>query len=91
MSIYKASQTRATHLKGGKSSMENRDISQMLYEQNQEYRSLFDEHRSLESRLVELSSHRYLSDTEQIEEVTLKKKKLALKDKMQELLRRFNS
>lgn len=71
--------------------MENRDISQILYEQNQEYRSLFDEHRSLESRLIELSSHRYLSDTEQMEEVTLKKKKLALKDKMQELLRRFNS
>lgn len=71
--------------------MENRDISQILYEQNQEYRSLFDEHRTLESRLIELSSHRYLSDTEQIEEVTLKKKKLALKDKMQELLRRFNS
>ena len=71
--------------------MENQDISQILYEKNQEYRSLFDEHRSLESRLIELSSHRYLSDTEQMEEVTLKKKKLALKDKMQELLRRFNS
>jgi uncharacterized protein len=71
--------------------MENRDISQILYEQNQEYRSLFDEHRSLEGRLIELSSHRYLSDTEQMEEVTLKKKKLALKDKMQELLRTFKS
>ncbi|MCI0444061.1 DUF465 domain-containing protein [bacterium] len=71
--------------------MENRDISQILYEQNQEYRTLYDEHRSLEGRLIELSSHRYLSDTEQMEEVTLKKKKLALKDKMQELLRRFNS
>jgi uncharacterized protein YdcH (DUF465 family) len=71
--------------------MENRDISQILYEQNQEYRSLSDEHRSLESRLIELSSHRYLSDTEQMEEVTLKKKKLALKDKMQELVRRFHS
>lgn len=71
--------------------MENRDISQILYEQNQEYRSLFDEHRSLESRLIELSSHRYLSDNEQIEEVTLKKKKLALKDKMQQLLRSFKS
>ena len=71
--------------------MENRDISQILYEQNQEYRSLFDEHRSLEGRLIELSSHRYLSDNEQIEEVTLKKKKLALKDKMQQLLRSFKS
>jgi uncharacterized protein YdcH (DUF465 family) len=70
--------------------MENRDISQILYEQNPEYRSLFDEHRSLESRLVELSSHRYLSDNEQIEEVTLKKKKLALKDKMQQLMRQHH-
>ncbi|HSE43362.1 MAG TPA: YdcH family protein [Acidobacteriota bacterium] len=70
--------------------MENRDISQILYEQNQEYRTLFDEHRSLESRLVELSSHRYLSDNEQIEEVTLKKRKLALKDKMQELMRQHH-
>jgi uncharacterized protein YdcH (DUF465 family) len=70
--------------------MENRDISQILYEQNPEYRSLLDEHRSLESRLVELSSHRYLSDTEQIEEVTLKKKKLAIKDKMQEMVRQHH-
>ena len=71
--------------------MENTDISQLLYEKNPEYRSLFEEHRSLESRLIELSSHRYLSDTEQIEEVTLKKKKLAIKDKMQELVRRHHS
>lgn len=68
--------------------METRDISQILYEQNQEFRSLFEEHRTLESRLSELSSRLYLSDQEQVEEVTLKKKKLALKDRMQELMRK---
>lgn len=68
--------------------MENRDISQILYEQNQEFRSLFEEHRTLENRLSELSSRLYLSDKEQVEEVTLKKKKLALKDRMQELMRK---
>lgn len=68
--------------------MENRDISQILYEQNQEFRSLFEEHRTLEHRLSELSSRLYLSDQEQVEEVTLKKKKLALKDRMQELMRK---
>ena len=68
--------------------MENRDISQVLYEQNQEFRSLFEEHRTLENRLSELSSRLYLSDQEQVEEVTLKKKKLALKDRMQELMRK---
>ena len=68
--------------------MENSEISQILYEQNQEFRSLFEEHRTLENRLSELSSRLYLSDQEQVEEVTLKKKKLALKDRMQELMRK---
>jgi uncharacterized protein len=65
--------------------METRDISQVLYEQSSEYRSLIEQHRSLEDRLNDLSSRLYLSDTEKLEEVTLKKKKLALKDRMQEL------
>lgn len=69
--------------------MENSEISQILYEQNQEFRSLFEEHRTLENRLSELSSRLYLSDQEQVEEVTLKKKKLALKDRMQELMRKY--
>jgi uncharacterized protein YdcH (DUF465 family) len=70
--------------------METRDISQMLYEQNSEYRSLLEQHRSLEHRLEELSSRIYLSDTEKVEEVTLKKKKLALKDRMQELMKQHH-
>ena len=69
---------------------ETRDISQVLYEQNAEYRSLFDQHRLLDSRLKELSSHLYLSDSEKVEEVTLKKKKLAIKDRMQELLKQHS-
>jgi uncharacterized protein YdcH (DUF465 family) len=69
-------------------SMENRDISQILYEQDPEYRSLTDQHRSLENRLQELSSRLYLSDSEKLEEVTLKKKKLFLKDRMQELIKK---
>lgn len=67
--------------------MESSDISQILYEQNPEYRSLFDQHRSLENRLKELSSRLYLSDSEKVEEVDLKKKKLALKDRMQQLMK----
>lgn len=70
--------------------MENRDISQTLYEKNPEYRSLLEEHRTLEIRLTELSSRLYLSDLDKIEEVNLKKKKLALKDRMQELVRQQN-
>ena len=71
--------------------METRDISQILYEQNSEYRTLLDQHRTLESRLQELSSRIYLSDSEKVEEVTLKKKKLVLKDRMQELMKQHHS
>ena len=70
--------------------MENREISQLLYEENSEYRSLFEQHRSLEDRLKDLSSRLYLTDSEKVEEVTLKKKKLALKDRMQELLKKHH-
>ena len=68
--------------------MESRDISQILYEQNTEYKNLTDQHRSLEIRLQELSSRLYLSDSEKLEEITLKKKKLILKDRMQELIKK---
>lgn len=71
--------------------MENRETAQALYESNPEYRNLLEEHRSLENRLSELSSRLYLSDTERMEEVTLKKKKLVLKDRMQEMVRRSHT
>ena len=70
--------------------METRDISQILYEENSEYRSLLEQHRSLDDRLKDLSSRLYLSDTEKVEEIILKKKKLALKDRMQELMKQHN-
>jgi uncharacterized protein YdcH (DUF465 family) len=70
--------------------METRDISEILVQQSPEYRTLLEQHRTLESRLEELSSRLYLSDTEKVEEVTLKKKKLALKDRMQELVKQHH-
>jgi uncharacterized protein len=67
--------------------MESTEISRVLYEQSQEYRTLFDQHRTLENRLSELSSRLYLSDSEKVEEVDLKKKKLVLKDRMQQIVK----
>ena len=56
---------------------------------NDEYRQLEAQHHQYESRLGELADKAVLSDEEQVEEITLKKKKLQLKDKMQEIARRF--
>jgi uncharacterized protein YdcH (DUF465 family) len=50
------------------------------------FRRLQEKHSEYDRRLLELRSQRYLSDKEQMEEVQLKKKKLALKDQMEALL-----
>ncbi len=61
---------------------------EVLLEQDDEYRDLAEQHRALESRLAELLGYPYRSGAEQIEEATLKKKKLHIKDRMEQILRR---
>jgi uncharacterized protein YdcH (DUF465 family) len=56
---------------------------------DEEYRQLEAQHHHFESRLGELAEKAVLSDDEQVEEITLKKKKLQLKDRMQEIARRY--
>lgn len=62
-------------------------IREKLLEVNEEYRRLNEQHREYESRLTSLTSKTVLSDEEQIEETTLKKKKLQLKDRMEAIAR----
>ena len=57
-------------------------LKEELINQDPEFRELAREHTRYEQRLSELSALAYPSDEEQLEEVTLKKKKLALKDQM---------
>jgi uncharacterized protein YdcH (DUF465 family) len=61
---------------------------EVLLEEDDEYRDLAAQHRALESRLAELLGHAYPSDADQIEEATLKKRKLHIKDRMEHILRR---
>ena len=56
-----------------------------------EYRQLEAQHHQYESRLGELADKAVLSDEEQVEETTLKKKKLQVKDRMQEIARRIRA
>jgi uncharacterized protein YdcH (DUF465 family) len=66
---------------------ETQDLKHLLLETNDEYRQLAAKHHELDDRLHELSSKHYLTDNEQFEEVTLKKRKLLLKDKMEAIAR----
>ena len=61
-------------------------LKEELMASNPEFREMAREHGRYEQRLSELSALTYPSDEEQLEEITLKKKKLALKDQMYSLL-----
>ncbi len=65
----------------------SQDFRDDLLKQNEEYRRLEEQHHLYESRLNLLLEKAVLNDEEQVEEVTLKKKKLQLKDRMQEIAR----
>jgi hypothetical protein len=58
-----------------------------LLGQSEEYRRLDQQHHEYESRLRTLTQKAVLTDEEQVEEVTLKKKKLQVKDRMQAIAR----
>jgi hypothetical protein len=61
-------------------------LKEELMASDPEFREMAREHGRYEERLSELSALTYPSDEEQLEEVTLKKKKLALKDQMYSLM-----
>jgi uncharacterized protein len=66
---------------------EVQDLKNLLLETNDGYRRLASQHHELDERLVQLEAKHYLSEEEQLEEVTLKKRKLHLKDQMEAILR----
>jgi hypothetical protein len=57
-------------------------LKEQLIAGDPEFRELAREHGRYEQRLSELSALQFPNDEEQLEEVTLKKKKLAVKDQM---------
>src|SRR5262245_6895521 len=68
---------------------EPHDLKAELLRTDEEFHKLAVKHHELEDRLHELTAKHYLSEPEQVEEVTLKKRKLQLKDRMEDILRRY--
>jgi uncharacterized protein YdcH (DUF465 family) len=63
------------------------EMKQQLLQSNDEFRQLATQHHDLDERIHSLATRQYLSEPEQLEEVTLKKRKLQLKDQMESMLR----
>jgi uncharacterized protein YdcH (DUF465 family) len=71
------------------SAAEAQEVKNLLLASDPQFRTLAEQHHQLDDRLHQLIEKHYLSANEQIEEVTLKKKKLALKDRMESILREY--
>jgi uncharacterized protein YdcH (DUF465 family) len=81
--------THASERRFSAMEMSNPDsLKNQLIESDPEFRELAREHVRYEQRLSELSSLQFPSDEEQLEEITLKKKKLAVKDQMHAIMLR---
>ena len=68
---------------------EAQEVKYLLLHSNDHYRQLAEQHHQLDHRLHELTDKHYLSPIEQMEEVDLKKRKLALKDRMEAIARDY--
>jgi len=68
--------------------MSSQDVRQSLLAQDPEFRSLAEEHSRCDSQLEQILKSSYLSSDDLIQEATLKKRKLQLKDRMEQLVAR---
>jgi len=67
--------------------MSHDDLKAELIKTDDEFRRLYDEHQEYERRLHDINQKTLLSQDDEIEEKKIKLHKLALKDKMEHLLR----
>ena len=65
------------------------DLKEQLLRTDAEYRELYNLHHELDEQSRSMSANSHLSEGEQLEEVRLKKRKLQLKDRMEDIVRRY--
>lgn len=69
--------------------MEERELKEILLKESKEFKKAYQRHQQYEKKLEEFKKKGFLSDKEKLEEKELKKKKLALKDKMYYLMTEY--
>jgi uncharacterized protein len=69
--------------------VDTHELRERLLDSDHEFRDLATKHHQLDERLHDLTSRHFLTEPEQLEESQIKKQKLRLKDRMEELMRQF--
>jgi uncharacterized protein len=62
--------------------MDENELKELLARENPEFRRVLEEHRACEAALDGLAAKPFLTDAETLQVKELKKRKLALKDRM---------
>jgi hypothetical protein len=66
---------------------ERDDVKQALLRSSEDFRQLVSEHQALDQQIRNMATHAFLTDEQQFHEVSLKKRKLALKDQIEAMVR----
>ncbi len=66
--------------------MDEKQLKELLLKENPEFRKAFDDHQGCEKAIEALRAKGHLTEAEADEERELKKKKLALKDRMYHIM-----
>jgi uncharacterized protein YdcH (DUF465 family) len=69
--------------------MNEKALKELLLRENADFRRLHEEHQVCEKRLKDLQAKSFLTEEEKLEERELKKRKLALKDRMYLMMAEF--
>jgi uncharacterized protein YdcH (DUF465 family) len=69
--------------------MPEAELRDQLLRENAEYRKLAVEHQTYDHQLEDLAGKHFLSEEEKLQEKTLKKKKLMLKDQMYSIVQKY--
>lgn len=64
---------------------------EILKNENEEFVRIYRKHRELDEKIAALEERRYLTPEEEIQEKTMKKDKLRLKDKMAEMIKEYQA
>jgi len=69
--------------------MDEKQLKELMLRESKEFKKLYEEHQSYEKKLERFKDKSFLTEEEKLEERELKKRKLALKDRMYLLMAEF--
>jgi len=69
--------------------MDEKALKELMLNENADFRRLHDDHQACEKKLEALQGKSFLNEEEKLEVRKLKKRKLALKDRMYQMMAEF--